>query len=507
MPVVPLCPDPKLKVPEVELVPGVALSPKPPLPAGAAEPPKVNGDGAELPQREPLPPLWVVCAVAVAPKPDVVADPNENTDVVLPKAGWVLAGVPKVEAAAFKPPKAGCAAALPKAAAAGAADAAEATELPKVKELPKLGASAGLVAPSVAPNVGCGLAPGYVGSAGLALELKGMLKAGVTVLLKVSVGWLVVAGAEVEVVRALPKPLKPPLLLAAVWAEPARDWLKEVPAADAAGARGLPNWKMEARAGAELEAVTGGAPPNRSDGEVEAGALLEVLAEVLTPKPNPGFEAEAVVPEATVEVAVPKPVKRGVDAAVVVAGAVVCFKEKGVDRGMAENGSTLSKMGLKMGAAVLAAVEGAVLDAATVAAEELVGKGLSLSLLGVAGKMGLNMGEAQAGPGVAREEELAGALSIPNSMLGFGVGEGAVEAGVLTDCSAWETAGDLVSVSGVVDEAEASPRKVAAGLESEELLAWGPVSGETRGARRLGVFGGEGAAMVAASAGSGKRRK
>lgn len=341
----------------------------------------------------------------------------------------------------------------------------------------------------------------------MALELKGMLKAGVTVLLKVSVGWLVVAGAEVEVVRALPKPLKPPLLLAAVWAEPARDWLKEAPAADAAGARGLPNWKMEARAGAELEAVTGGAPPNRSDGEVEAGALLEVLAEVLTPKPNPGFEAEAVVPEATVEVAVPKPVKRGVDVAVVVAGAVVCFKEKGVDRGMAENGSTLSKMGLKMGAAVLATVEGAVLDAATVAAEELVGKGLSLSLLGVAGKMGLNMGEAQAGPGVAREEELTGALSIPNSMLGFGVGEGAVEAGVLTDCSAWDTAGDLVSVSGVVDEAEASPRKVAAGLESEEVLAWGPVSGETRGARRLGVFGGEGAAMVAASAGSGKRRK
>lgn len=79
-----------------------------------------------------------------------------------------------------------------------------------------------------------------------------------------------------------------------------------------------------------------------------------------------------------------------------------------------------------MGRAVLAGV--------VVAAEELVGKGLSLSLLGVAGKMGLNMGEAQAGPGVAREEELAGRLSIPNSALGFGVGEGAVEAGVLTDC-------------------------------------------------------------------------
>lgn len=156
MPVVPLCPDPKLKVPEVEPVPGVALSPKPPLPE-AAEPPNVNGDGVELPNKELLLPLLVVCVVA--PKPEVVAEPKENTDVVLPKAGCVLAGVPKVEAVAFNPPKAGCAA-LPKVADAGAADGAEATELPNVKELPKLGASAGLVAPSAAPNVGCGLAPG-----------------------------------------------------------------------------------------------------------------------------------------------------------------------------------------------------------------------------------------------------------------------------------------------------------------------------------------------------------
>lgn len=58
----------------------------------------------------------------------------------------------------------------------------------------------------------------------------------------------------------------------------------------------------------------------------------------------------------------------------------------------------------------------------------------------------------------------------------------------------------MVSVS--VEEAEASPRKVVVGLESEEVMAKGPVSGETRGARRLGVFGGEGAAIVAASAGS-----
>lgn len=266
----------------------------------------------------------------------------------------------------------------------------------------------------------------------MALELKGMLKVGLTVLLKVSVGWLVVAGAEVEVVRVLPKPLKPPvtlLLLAAVWAELARGWLKEVPAADAAGAGGLPNWKMEGRAGAELAAVTGGAPPNRGDWEVEVRVPLAVLATVVTPKPNTGFGAEAVAPEATVEVAVPRPAKREADVAVVVAIAVFCFREKGV------NGSGLSKMGLNMGTVVLAVVGRVVLDEIVVVAEELVDKGLSLSLLGVAEKMGLNMGEAQAGPGVAREEELAGGLSIPNSTLGFGVEERAEEAGVLTDCS------------------------------------------------------------------------
>lgn len=50
--------------------------------------------------------------------------------------------------------------------------------------------------------------------------------------------------------------------------------------------------------------------------------------------------------------------------------------------------------------------------------------------------MDLNIGEAQIEPGVAMEKELAGGLSIPNSIVGFGVGEGAVEDGILTDCSA-----------------------------------------------------------------------
>lgn len=43
------------------------------------------------------------------------------------------------------------------------------------------------------------------------------------------------------------------------------------------------------------------------------------------------------------------------------------------------------------------------------------------------------MGETEAGLGVAREEKLVAELSILNSMLSFGMGEGAMEAEVLTD--------------------------------------------------------------------------
>lgn len=141
--------------------------PKPPLLAGAADPPNVKGDGVALPNIELLVPLLVVWVVA--PKPDVVAAPKEKTAVVLPKAGWVLAGVPKAEAVGFRPPNADCVA-LPKAGWAGAGAGvavgagAGAAEFPKAKELPKPGARPGLVAPcccpSVAPKVGWGLAPG-----------------------------------------------------------------------------------------------------------------------------------------------------------------------------------------------------------------------------------------------------------------------------------------------------------------------------------------------------------
>lgn len=85
------------------------------------------------------------------------------------------------------------------------------------------------------------------------------------------------------------------------------------------------------------------------------------------------------------------------------------------------------------------------------------------------------MGEAQTWQAVLREEKLAGGFSILSSMLNFGVGEGAMEAGVLTDCSARGRPGDLVSVSGVANKAGTSPRKVAVGLESEEVMANGSV--------------------------------
>lgn len=195
-------------------MPGEAtLSPKPLLPeGGAAHPPNVKGDGVVLLERlAPLPVVW-----AVAPKPEVVAAPKEKTAVVLPKAGWGPARVPEAEAVAFRPPRVDCVV-LPKAgwAVAGVAVGAGAAEFPNVKELHKLGTRDGLAAhcccPSVAPNLGWALDPGYDDREGLALEPKGMLKAGVAVRLNVSAGWLVVAGAEA--VRVLPTSPSPAVLL------------------------------------------------------------------------------------------------------------------------------------------------------------------------------------------------------------------------------------------------------------------------------------------------------
>lgn len=69
------------------------------------------------------------------------------------------------------------------------------------------------------------------------------------------------------------------------------------------------------------------------------------------------------------------------------------------------------------------------LDEVAVSTEEPDGKGLLFLLLSVAMEMNLNTEEAQPESGLAREEELASGLRIPNSTLGFGVAEGAMRLG------------------------------------------------------------------------------
>lgn len=59
-------------------------------------------------------------------------------------------------------------------------------------------------------------------------------------------------------------------------------------------------------------------------------------------------------------------------------------------------------------------------------------------------------------------------------------------------------------MAGIWDAAGVSPKKAAADLASEEVPGRGPDCGEPRGARRLGVFGGEGAAVAAAAVDSGE---
>ena len=82
-------------------------------------------------------------------------------------------------------------------------------------------------------------------------EPKGILKAGVAVLLNVSADWLGATGAEV--VRVPPKPPKLAVLLPpAVWMAPVRDWPNVMAVVGADVASALPNWSMEPMAGVEL---------------------------------------------------------------------------------------------------------------------------------------------------------------------------------------------------------------------------------------------------------------
>lgn len=59
-------------------------------------------------------------------------------------------------------------------------------------------------------------------------------------------------------------------------------------------------------------------------------------------------------------------------------------------------------------------------------------------------------------------------------------------------------------MAGTGDAAGVSPKKAAADLESEEMPGRGPDCEEPRGARRLGVFGGEEATVVATPVDSGE---
>lgn len=63
----------------------------------------------------------------------------------------------------------------------------------------------------------------------------------------------------------------------------------------------------------------------------------------------------------------------------------------------------------------------------------------------------------------------------------------------------------MVSVTGTVEEAGVSPKKVTVDLESEEVPGRSADCEEPRTPRRLGVFGGEGATVGASSAESARR--
>lgn len=142
--------------------------------------------------------------------------------------------------------------------------------------------------------------------------------------------------------------------------------------------------------------------------------------------------------------------------------------------------------------------------------EGLEGKGPSFLLLGGGQKMGSSTGDGEDTAGAAEAGGLAGEVpSIPQGMFCLGGGGGADKAWELADVSASGAGGDLVSVTGPVEEAgvRVPPQKTAVGLQSEEVPARGPDCEEPRGARGLGVFGGEwatGLAMPADMGGDGR---
>lgn len=114
------------------------------------------------------------------------------------------------------------------------------------------------------------------------------------------------------------------------------------------------------------------------------------------------------------------------------------MKEKGADKGTDVGGPMLPKIGLKVTDEVLVVMGRAELEeGAAVTLVGLDGKRPSFSLLGGTPKMGLNLGDAEDTAGAAEAEGLAGGvLSIPDKILGLGVGDAAGGAWDLADVSA-----------------------------------------------------------------------
>jgi hypothetical protein len=102
VPVVQLSLTPKLNAPEVELVSGVTKPcPKPPLPAGAAEPLNVKGDRIELPSTELLVPILVLGG---GPEASSGARLKEKFAAVRPKVDGAPVGAPQAEVVPVRPP-------------------------------------------------------------------------------------------------------------------------------------------------------------------------------------------------------------------------------------------------------------------------------------------------------------------------------------------------------------------------------------------------------------------
>lgn len=175
--------------------------------------------------------------------------------------------------------------------------------------------------------------------------------------------------------------------------------------AEAGMVGGLPNWNVEPSAGVKLAPEVGGAP-KRKGGAVEEAVVpvspLRMLGTPMTPKPKADFEAEsvvvlAVVTEATWEVAVASPGKAGT----IEAGFGVCWKGKGVAKGMGAGGPGILQLGMTVGVEVLVKV----LEDAVVVTSRSDSRGPPFSLSAGTSRMDLNLQGAESPAGAVGERE------------------------------------------------------------------------------------------------------